>query len=261
MVERKAAGPYTLAIDIGGSFLKLAVLDPAGKIVGERQRVATPSPAKPQAVLATLQEMAGNVPAFDRISVGFPGVVRDNIVRTAPNLGTEFWAGFELGKALQERFGKPVRIANDADVQGLGVISGKGLEMVVTLGTGFGTSLFLNGVLLPHLELGQHPSRTGHIYDKYVGAAALKRKGRRKWNERVARTIEALSTLTNYDQLWIGGGNAERLDIPLPANVAKVSNIAGITGGIHLWDPILDNTFPAPEPAVTPVPPKVRQKA
>lgn len=255
----KTQAIHTLAIDIGGSFLKMAVLDEAGAMVGERVRVETPDPAKPQTVLATLQEMAGNLPPFDRISVGFPGVVRDNITRTAPNLGTEHWAGFAFGDALTARFGKPVRIANDADVQGLGVISGQGLEMVVTLGTGFGTSLFLNGVLLPHLEIGQHPIRSRKNYDQYVGADALKKKGRAKWNEHVQHVIATLATLTNYDRLLIGGGNAAKVDIALPDNVALVSNVAGITGGIHLWDAALDAMFaktavpaasaPAPEAA------------
>ena len=104
-------------------------------------------------------ELVGPLGRFQRISIGFPGVVRGGRVLTAPNLGTEAWHGFPLAAALAERLGAPARLANDATVQGLGVIAGHGLECVITLGTGMGFALFEDGRPGPHLELSQHPVR------------------------------------------------------------------------------------------------------
>jgi polyphosphate glucokinase len=132
---------------------------------------------------------------------------------------------------------------NDAEVQGFGVIEGKGLECVVTLGTGFGSAIYRDGVLAPHLELGQHPVWKSKTYDQYVGEAALEKKGVDKWNRRVRRVIDIVHTLLNYDHLYLGGGNARRIQFDLPPDVTLVSNEAGLTGGIHLWDAAMDRFF------------------
>src|ERR1051326_7650364 len=172
---------------------------------------------------------------FDRASVGFPGAVRHGRVLTAPHLGTELWAGFDLQSALAERWKKPVRVLNDADVQGYGAVRGHGVEMVLTLGTGAGTAIFENGRLIPHLELAHHPVRGSKTYDEYVGKAALERKGVHKWNRRVERVIEILRRLVNFDHLYIGGGNAKKITFELPPDVTIVPNTDGLTGGIALW--------------------------
>ena len=240
-----APGPMTLAIDVGGTGLKAGLLDAHGAMVGERQRVRTPHPSPPGQVVPLLLDMAGKAGHFDRISVGFPGVVRDGIVRTAPNMGTAAWAGFNLGEVLQEGLHRPVRMLNDARVQGLGVISGRGLECVATLGTGFGFALYDGGRLAPHMEMGQHIVRKDMTYDEYVGKAALERVGRKRWLRRVERVIGQLRTLLNFDTLYIGGGDASLIDFELPSDVRTVSNDAGITGGVRLWDPKLDDVFAA----------------
>ena len=128
------SGPLTLAIDIGGTRLKASVLTSGGGMIEQPNRVDTPKPAKPDAVVAALLEVVKPLGAFDRISIGFPGVVHRGRVVTAPNLGTEDWHGYALPDALKERLGKPARMLNDATVQGLGVISGRGLECAITLG-------------------------------------------------------------------------------------------------------------------------------
>jgi polyphosphate glucokinase len=134
------ADTRTLAVDIGGTGLKLTVLDAEGNMIGERVRVLTPPrPVAPETLIESLDTAAAGLGEFDRASVGFPGAVRDGKVLTAPHLGTEVWAGFDLQKALAERWKKPVRVMNDADVAGFGAIGGKGVEMVLTLGTGAGT--------------------------------------------------------------------------------------------------------------------------
>ncbi|HVB15941.1 MAG TPA: ROK family protein [Stellaceae bacterium] len=226
----------TLAVDIGGTGVKLALLDGAGQIIGERVRVPTPPmPVAPAALTAAIDDAAAKLGDFDRASVGFPGAVRDGRILTAPNLGTELWAGFDLQTALAERWNRPVRVMNDADVQGFGAIRGEGLEMVLTLGTGAGTSIFRNGQIMPHLEFAHHPVRGNKTYDEYVGRAALQQVGRKKWNKRVARIIDILRRVVNFDHLYIGGGNSRRIEFALPSDVSIVPNSDGLTGGIALW--------------------------
>lgn len=237
----QATGPYTLAIDIGGSGLKVSVLDARGKMVTERVRIPTPDNCPPKLMMTKLKELLALLPAevqYERVSVGFPGVVRDGRILTAHNLGTKAWRGFDLAGALQKWLGKPVRVANDADMQGLAAVNtlgGKGVEMVITLGTGMGSSLFQDGVLAPHLELAHHPFRKGQTYEEQIGDAALKEVGKRRWNRRVKLAIEMLRNLTNFDRLYIGGGNAEHISFKLPANVSIIPNKLGLIGGVWLW--------------------------
>ena len=233
----------TLAIDIGGSHLKAGVLDGSGRVVSGPARVVTPKPSTPAALVAALVELAKPLERFDRISIGFPGVVRSGRVLTAPNLGTKQWHEFPLQGELSKQLGKPARMLNDASIQGLGVISGQGLECVLTMGTGMGFALFENGRLGPHLELSQHPVKTGKTYDQYVGDAALHDIGQAHWNRRMRKVIAIMEVLVTYDTLYIGGGNARLLEPPLPAHVKAVSNEAGITGGVRLWDKRMDVVF------------------
>jgi polyphosphate glucokinase len=241
----RPANPLTLAIDIGGTHLKAGVLDAVGSLSSGPARIPTPHPAAPETVVTGLADMIAQLGSFDRISIGFPGVIRNGSVLTAPNLGTEAWHGFPLAAALADKLGKPARMENDATVQGLGVIHGKGVECVITLGTGMGFALFVDGVPAPHLELSQHPARGKLTYDHYVGEAAMKASGKKRWNRRVERSIGFIHTLTTCDILYIGGGNAKQIKFDLPPWVRIVSNEAGITGGIHLWDTKLDMMFAA----------------
>jgi polyphosphate glucokinase len=237
------AGPITLAIDIGGTRLKAGLLDADGKMITGPNRVDTPHPADTDVVVPALVKLARGLGNFDRISVGFPGVVRKGHVLTAPNLGNDAWHRFPLAATLTERLGKPVRMMNDAEVQGLGVISRKGLECAITLGTGMGFALFLDGFPAPHLELSQHPVHKGKTYDEFIGVAAYKDVGRKRWNRRLNRVLTNINTLVGYDTLYIGGGDAKHIDITLPPNTRVVSNEAGITGGVRLWDTSLDPLF------------------
>lgn len=225
----------TLAIDIGGSRLKAAVVDEAGRLLTERVRIDTPVGRPPKEIVAVLRRLVAPLDAYDRVSVAFPGMVRNGRVLTAPNLDHEGWKDFDLAGALGGALGKPVRVANDADVQGLAVIAGNGVEMVITLGTGFGTGLYLDGRPAPHLELSHHRFRKGETYDQQLGNAARKRVGTRTWNRRVQKAIRNLRSLTHFDRLYIGGGNARKIDVELDSDVTIVSNEAGIKGGIALW--------------------------
>jgi polyphosphate glucokinase len=229
-------GPRTLAIDVGGTGIKASVLDPAGRMLVKRVRVATPYPCRPAILLRATAELTAPLPPFDRISIGFPGVIRDGRVVTAPHFDAKAWRDYALEQAVSRRFGKPARLLNDAEVQGLGIVAGLGLEVVLTLGTGVGSAVFRNGGLTPHLELAQHPIHKDDTYNDYVGNAARLSHGTKKWNGHVRDMIEIVYSLLHYDVLYLGGGNAVKVDVDLPANVRIASNDAGITGGIRLWD-------------------------
>jgi len=120
-------------------------------------------------------------------------------------------------------------------MQGMGAISGQGVELVITLGTGFGSALFLNGKLMSNLEMGHHEFRNEETYEQQLGRAALDRVGQKKWNRRLEKAIASLKNLFNYDRLYIGGGNTNKVTIELPPNVKIVPNVSGLLGGIVLW--------------------------
>ncbi|MBL7988404.1 MAG: ROK family protein [Chlorobi bacterium] len=224
-----------LSIDIGGSGVKGAVLGEDGAMLTERVRIETPQPCTPDALLETITQLVQPLPPFTHIAVGYPGVVRGGVIRTAANLD-ESLIGFNLVTGLQILLGQPTRAANDADMQGLAAIEGKGVEMVVTLGTGFGTSLFENGRLGPHLELAHHPFRKGESYEQQLGNPARKESGNGKWNRRLEQAIATLRTLTHFDHLYLGGGNAKKVTLELPPDVSIISNVEGIRGGYWLWN-------------------------
>lgn len=223
-----------LSIDIGGTNIKAAVLSKAGKLLTEYKKIPTPSPATPAAVLDVIKELAKGL-EYDHISSGFPGSIKNGIINTAPNLGTELWAGTDLPKLLTKTFKKPAKAVNDADMLGLGVVKGKGYEIVVTLGTGFGTSFFYDGHLLPHLELAHHPLKNKKDYDQLIGDKALKSKGKKKWNKDVQFALSVVKTVFNYDTLYVGGGNAKKIEFELDKNIKIVTNLEGIDGGAKLW--------------------------
>lgn len=239
-----SGAPRTLAIDVGGTWLKASVLDENGKMIVDRVRIDTPYPCPPGIMVDSLVDLVAPLPAHDRASVGFPGVVRDGRVITAPRFQGRHWRGYPLADALSGRLGKPVRLLNDAEVQGLGIIKGKGLEAVLTLGTGVGSAVFTDGAMSPHLELAHHPLHKEKMYNEYLGEAARRKIGRKKWNKRVLHMIDVVSELLNYDVLFLGGGNAAHVNADLPKNVLVASNDAGITGGIRLWDDHVWNAVP-----------------
>jgi polyphosphate glucokinase len=225
-----------LAIDIGGTGLKAAIIDAKGKMKGERVRVPTPHPCPPDLLVDTLATLVAPLPAYGFISIGFPGVVRHGMVLTAPHLSPEGWDNFPLGQKLSARLGgKPVRLINDAEVQGLGLISGKGIELALTLGTGAGTAVFRDGELMPHMELAHHPITKSKTYDDYIGEAARQNIGNKRWNKRVKYITEVLFVLFHYDRLYLGGGNTKHVKPDFAANVVIGSNDAGLDGGAALW--------------------------
>ena len=210
---------------------------PRGLLFGENLRIKTPHPSPPSVIVPALTGMANSLGHFDRVSVGFPGVVRGGKTLSAPNLGNEDWHGYDLGGNLASLLGAPVRVENDATVQGLGVIAGKGLECVITLGTGFGFALYQDGRLAPHLEMSQHIAHGKKTYDEYLGVAALEKVGPKHWNRRVKKMLKQLRVLINFDALYIGGGDAKVVELRrYRTDTHIVSNQAGLTGGVQLWN-------------------------
>jgi len=227
------SAPITLSVDIGGTGIKMMALDASGKPVSDRFRALTPPEPTPERVLVVLNDLRSQIAAFDRVSVGFPGVVKSGVTLAAHNLSPE-WAGFPLQETLEKDWKKIVRVANDASVQGYGAIYGKGVELCLTLGTGMGSSLFTDGRLCPGLELAHHPWRK-KTYEDYLGLRGLAKYGKKKWNILVQEAIEQTSQLFNWDYLHLGGGNAKHIKFELAKNVRIVPNEEGLLGGVALW--------------------------
>ena len=234
---------------MGGSGLKATVLSPEGEMLSERERRETPYPCTPSVLLDELGTLASTQPHYDRVSVGFPGAIRRGRVRDVtafvrpkpgepkdPKLVKE-WLGYDLQTALTERFGKPVRVANDADVQGCAVIEGKGMELVVTLGTGVGIAVFFDGTLLPHMELSHGRFGEGLSIEVACGDNERHKVGKHTWRERVMSALDAFEQMVLPDHVFIGGGNAKRLDADtIGPNRTVVPNVSGLLGGIALWE-------------------------
>jgi polyphosphate glucokinase len=240
---------HTLAIDIGGTGLKGAVLDQLGQMVTERLRMETPYPCPPHTLVESLTTLLADVGAYHRISVGFPGLVRGGRVIHVPALSRREYGGeedaemlaawhqYDLASALADAFAVPVKVANDADVQGCAVAQGDGFEFIMTLGTGVGTACFYDGKLLPHFELSHAPFRHGETFDIQLGNAARKEVGHKRWAKRVNAAIVAFDEVLFFDKIYIGGGNAKHLDSSMLGPKAEViPNTAGILGGIRIWD-------------------------
>lgn len=224
-----------LTIDIGGSHVKATILNEEGAPISDYARMPTPQPSTPANVIELIKELVKNFTDYTKISVGFPGYVRDGVVKTAPNLGSESWKDYPLQTNLAALLSRPAKVVNDADLQGVGIVSGKGLEMMITLGTGFGTALLLDGKLLPHFEIAHHPVKTDKDYDEYIGEAAFKKRGKDHWNYRLKKVFVIIKTVFNYDRLYISGGNAKNISFPLDDNMIVVNNREGIKGGARLW--------------------------
>ncbi len=239
----KRKNPITFALDIGGTWLKATLLDPEGNPLTPVERVSTPKEGMPESLLVALHGLAQKMGPFDRASVGFPGIVFDGITQGAANLEGD-WRGFPLAQELETLFQVPTRVANDADIQGLGAIEGKGVELVLTLGTGLGSSLFSQGRLLPNCEFGHLPSGYRSLEDQplsfenRLADQVLKTVGEEAWKARVFETLQIFFATFNPTRIYLGGGNARFFveDQELPPRVTVVPNETGLLGGIALWN-------------------------
>ncbi len=224
-----------LCIDIGGTGVKATIANARGKFLVARVRVKTPKLRTPDRIVPLLVELVKPLGRFDHVTIGFPGMVKAGRVHSAPAYGTDDWSGYPLAAEMKKRLKKPVKLLNDADVQGLAVIGGKGLELVCTLGTGFGTAWFRDGELMPHMDLAHLVMHKKDDFDRYIGDKIRRKIGDKAWNKRLRKLIGVLETVFNYDMLHLGGGNSRCVDFKLPKNVNIVSNDAGMEGGAFAW--------------------------
>lgn len=238
----------TLAIDIGGTGLKGALVDAGGAMVSDKLKVATPYPCPPERLVSEIVQLCQPLEGYHRVSIGFPGLVRQGIVLEVPSLSRRVyggppdpelaaqWSGFHLADDFAHAFDLPVLVVNDADMQGAAVVQGHGVEFVMTLGTGVGTALFYDGHLLPHFELSHGAFRKGMSTDIALGEARRQEIGTKHWIPDVRLAIENFHNMLYFDHLYVGGGNAKRLE---PADVGPkgviIPNTAGILGGVRIW--------------------------
>ena len=243
----------TLSVDCGGGGIKASVLDFEGNIISRAVRTPTPYPLPPTKLVETITSLASQLPGADRATVGMPGMIRHGVVIATPHYITkdgprskvlpelvEAWARFDMGAGVSRALGIPSLVLNDAEVAGAGVVTGHGLEMIVTLGTGLGNAVFDNGILAPHVEVSQGPVRWGLTYDDYIGEHERLRLGDAHWSRRVRRVVDALRPMYLWDRLYLGGGNSRRITAAQLAktgdDVVVVPNEAGMTGGARCWD-------------------------
>jgi polyphosphate glucokinase len=244
--------PFTLAVDCGGGGIKASVLDAAGTLHAPPSRVPTPYPLPPERLVGTIAAMAERLPRFDRVTVGMPGMIRHGVVVATPHYVTrtgprsavlpelvEAWSGCDVQALVEARLSAPTLVLNDAEVHGAGVVSGTGVELVLTFGTGLGSALFDGGRIAPHLEWSHAPVRWGTTYDEYIGQPERVRLGDALWSRRVRRVVEGLRPVFRWDRVYLGGGNAHRITPAvlerLGDEVVVVPNEAGIVGGVRAW--------------------------
>ena len=242
---------HPLGIDIGGSGIKGAPVDlTEGTFARDRMRLDTPKVSSPAAVSDLVAEIAAHF-ADDTgdspIGVTLPSVVTNGIVRSAANIDSS-WIGTDARKLLSDRLGRPVTVVNDADAAGVGELhygaarDARGLVLMTTLGTGIGSALLYNGVLIPNSELG-HLEIDGH--DAESQAAASIRSDDKlswaEWAERLQRYYSHVEDLLWPDLLVVGGGVSRKADkfLPLlhlraPIVAAQLANSAGIIGAAWL---------------------------
>jgi polyphosphate glucokinase len=233
-----------LGIDIGGSGIKGAPVDiKSGKMLSERFRIPTPQPAKPKAVAKTVAAIAKHFDWEGPIGCGFPAVVQQGVTRTAANVHKK-WIGTNAASLFSEQTGCPVRVVNDADAAGLAEMkfgAGKdrqGVVLLVTIGTGLGTSLFVDGTLLPNTELGHIEINCGDA-ELMASDAARKRDDLswKKWGKRLNTYLTSLEALVWPDLIILGGGVSKKSEYFMPylkvnaeVVIAESFNHAGIIG-------------------------------
>ena len=212
-----------LVIDVGGTHVKV-------QATGRRQRVKFPSGPKmtPAKMIAAVRTATAGW-KYDAVSIGYPGVVVHGRPLGEPhNLGRG-WVGFDFKRAFGRR---PVKMINDAAMQALASYQGKRM-LFLGLGTGLGSALIVDGVLVP-MELAHLPYKNGCTYEDYLGLAGLRRWGKRKWRRHVNEIVGLLQTALEADYVVLGGGNA-RLLKRLPAGVRRGDNAKAFRGGYRLW--------------------------
>lgn len=245
-----ATGRIAIGIDVGGSGIKAAVVDvEAGRFRSERLRIATPSPATPEAVISSIGRIvrrlakASGLGTGTPVGVGLPGVTMDDTLKFAGNIDPA-WIGFPVVERLRKATGRPVSIVNDADAAGIaemrfGVGRDKpGVVIFLTLGTGVGSGVFVDGILVPNTEFGQMEIR-GRPAERRSAAAARIRRGLswKAWAQDLDEHLDRIDKLMWPNLMILGGGVSKqgdrfipRLTVRCQVVAAQLRNDAGIIG-------------------------------
>ena len=235
-----------LCIDVGGTGLKAAVISPRGTYLVKRVRVKTPKRRKPREIVKALADLAAPLGAFDHVTIGFPGMVKNGRVVSAPHFGTKDWKGFDLAGGHVQEVESRSSCSTMPMSRGLAVIEGKGLELVCTLGTGFGTAWFRDGELMPHMDLAHLAVHKKDDFDVYVGDKTRRKIGNAPLEQAGQETDRACwrlsSTMTSF--IW-AAATRRCVKFKLPRNVTIVSNDAGMEGGAFAWHSIKNGAFQA----------------
>ena len=233
-----------LGIDVGGSGIKGAPVDlDSGKLLAKRFRLATPIPAKPKAVVQTIEQVAEHFHWQGKVGIGFPAAIKQGIVSTAANID-DSWIGVDIAKIIDDETGCAAQVINDADAAGLAEMEyggGKGHQevvIVITVGTGLGTALFNKSVLIPNTELG-HITMNAMDAELYASDATRKKEDLswKKWAKRFNEYLAELEKLFWPDLIIIGGGASKKKEKFFPYITTKaklipaqLQNDAGIIG-------------------------------
>lgn len=234
-----------LGIDVGGTGIKGAIVNTkTGQLTTERHRIPTPKPATPEAVATTIQEMIHHFNWTGLVGCGFPTPLQHGTCLSGGNLHEDF-KGTNVKELFHQKTGNEYAIVNDADAAGLAEIgygAGKnvsGTVIMITLGTGIGSAVFLDGKLLPNTEFGHVLHKNGAIFEKYAADSARKRDdlNRKQWGDRLHEYFDHIELLLSPDLFIIGGGASKKLDkfesqinIKTPIVAAEAENEAGIIG-------------------------------
>jgi polyphosphate glucokinase len=233
-----------VGVDVGGSSIKCALVDLAsGEFKSERFSTPTPAQGSTDSLLAALAQVAANIPGHHPLGVAFPSVIRQGTVMTAANIN-KAWIGQPLGALATERLRRPVAVMNDADAAGLaelrlGAAHGvSGTVLLLTLGTGIGTALFVDGKLVPNTELGHLQVAGEEAEHRASGRAKVDRKlSWDGWSEELSRVLGEMHALLWPDLIVLCGGITEepenfmhKVRCPAPLRVGKLRSEAGIVG-------------------------------
>lgn len=265
------AASAVIGVDIGGSGVKAAVVDiDRGELVSERLRIQTPHPATPGAVAVVVNELVTALGHAGQVGITIPAVVRSGVVRTAANID-DSWIGTDAQLLFSEALGVECRVLNDADAAGVAEmrfgagVGRDGVVILVTLGTGIGSAVFTDGVLVPNTELG-HLEFKGGVAEKYAAASVRENEDLswHDWGHRVGDYLWMLDGLFSPELFIVGGGVSKRfskyegyvrdkMDRDTEIVPAKTLNQAGIVGAAVSAVHLLSNTRPIGRPGRSPV--------
>lgn len=235
----------TLGIDIGGSGIKGAIVDTAsGELLSERIRIGTPKPPTPDKIAAVVNELVVKLDYSGPVGCSFPTVVVDGQARTAGNIDKS-WRGTQVDELFQQSTGLPFVVQNDADVAGIAEMTlgaGRGLTgtvIMITIGTGLGSGVFYDGMLIPNIELGRMPGKDGDPIEFYAGDKARKVNDLSwsEWGARFNYFLQRVVRVFTPETFIVGGGASKKFDkfagqltVETPIRIAQFGNNAGIVG-------------------------------